>query len=93
MKKIEDVTCIKFEDKSKNNHTERVSWILPNTVQMRTLIFSSENITREKDYIEFRDGISCYSFAGRVGKRQEIVFFERCAEEHTLIHEVKLLGS
>ena len=59
---------------------------------MRTLIFSSENITREKDYIEFRDGISCYSFAGRVGKRQEIVFFERCAEEHTLIHEVKLLG-
>ena len=44
-----------------------------------------------KDYIKFRDGISCYSFAGRVGKRQEIVFFERCADEHTLIHEVKLL--
>jgi len=41
-----------------------------------------------KDYIEFRHGHSCHSLAGRDGKRQEIVLSPRCAEEHTLVHEV-----
>ena len=41
-----------------------------------------------KDYIEFRHGSSCYSSAGRDGERQDIVLDPRCAEEHTLIHEV-----
>ena len=43
-----------------------------------------------KDYIEFRHGSSCYSSAGRDGERQDIVLDPRCAEEHTLIHEVIL---
>jgi len=50
-----------------------------------------QGVTGKKDYIEFRDGISCHSFAGRAGQRQEIVLFERCAEEHTLIHEVHII--
>ena len=54
--------------------------------------FLHQSITGKKDYIEFRDGISCHSFAGRAGQRQEIVLFERCAEEHTLIHEVHIIS-
>ena len=46
------------------------------------------NKTSGKDYIEFQNGNGCYSLAGRNGKKQAIVLFDRCAEEHTLIHEV-----
>ena len=28
MEKIEDVTCIKFEDRNKNNHKELVQYII-----------------------------------------------------------------
>ena len=45
-------------------------------------------INKSKDFIEFRNGIGCYSFAGRDGGRQYIVLSSYCAEEHTLIHEV-----
>ena len=47
-------------------------------------------VNRGKDYIEFQNGNGCYSFVGRDGEqaKQAIVLFERCAEEHTLIHEV-----
>ena len=41
-----------------------------------------------KDFIEFRNRFGCYSLAGRVGGRQDIVLSSYCAEEHTLIHEV-----
>ena len=44
-----------------------------------------------KDYIEFRHGRGCYSLIGRKGSRQEINFSPYCAEEHTLIHEVRLI--
>ena len=47
---------------------------------------------RKKDFIEFvpTKRRVCYSFIGRDGGRQNIVLFEGCAEEQTLIHEVSL---
>ena len=53
------------------------------------LIVSNETFL--KDYIEFFHGSTCRSFAGRSGQRQEIVLDPRCAEKHTLIHEVTFL--
>ena len=44
--------------------------------------------TTNKDYIEFRHGPGCSSFAGRKGGAQSIKLAKECAEEHTLIHEV-----
>ena len=52
------------------------------------------NKTMNKDYIEFRLGKgACYSSVGRDGQRQYIVLDPRCAEKHTLIHEVTSLNS
>ena len=89
MKKIEEVTCIKFEERSKNNHQEPISEIvlLENFICEDILVLLNKE-TSYKDYIEFQNGNSCYSFAGRDGQKQAIVLFELCAEEHTLIHEV-----
>ena len=50
-----------------------------------------QNGTFLKDYIEFFHGNTCRSFAGRSGQKQEIFLSPRCAEEHTLIHEVTCL--
>ena len=52
------------------------------------IIHNPWNGTSLKDYIEFRHGNACRSFAGRDGQRQEIILAPFCAEEHTLIHEV-----
>ena len=82
MEKIEEVTCIKFEEKSKNHHQELVSQFLL-LISLQTV-----NKTSGKDFIEFENGNGCYSLAGRDGKKQAIVLFDRCAEEHTLVHEV-----
>ena len=46
-----------------------------------------------KDYIEFFHGNGCFSFAGRDGKKQQILLGAYCAEEHTLIHEVSFFQS
>ena len=56
-----------------------------------TELFIVSNEIFLKDYIEFFHGNTCRSFAGRSGQRQEIVLDPRCAEEHTLIHEVTFL--
>ena len=53
-------------------------------------ITKKNNDISKKDYIEFRHGNGCYSVAGRNGKKQDIVLAPPCAEEHTLIHEVRL---
>ena len=53
-----------------------------------TVLVLSWNRTLKKDFIEFRNGIGCYSFAGRDGGRQDIILSSYCAEEHTLVHEV-----
>ena len=44
--------------------------------------------TSNKDYIEFRHGGGCSSIAGRKGGVQSIKLAPRCAQEHTIIHEV-----
>lgn len=94
MKKIEEVTCIKFEDRSKTNHKELVQLIVTKKYKTRLLrkYFTHEyswfNLNLKKDYIEFRDGNGCRSLVGRAGQKQEIILIKYCAEEHTLIHEV-----
>ena len=49
------------------------------------------NRTPNKDYIYFRDGMSCRSLAGRDGGRQDLLLSKACGEEHTLIHEVNFV--
>ena len=96
MKKIEEVTCIKFEDRSKTNHKELVQLIVTKKYKPRLLInhltheYSWFSLNLKKDYIEFRDGNGCRSLVGRAGQKQEIILIKYCAEEHTLIHEVHL---
>ena len=46
------------------------------------------NRTSNKDHIEFRSGIQCYSMTGRVGRIQDLALSPRCAQEYTLIQEV-----
>ena len=50
-----------------------------------------------KNYIEFRHGSACYSYVGRKrlrkGQGQEIGLAPRCAEKHTLIHEVSPIST
>ena len=94
MKKIEEVTCIKFDNGNKQNHQELLYFSKSNT---RSLIckvndrcWFLKNETCNKDFIEFRHGLGCYSLAGRDGGRQGIVLASYCAEEHTLIHEVHI---
>ena len=88
MKKIEEVTCIKFEDRSVkyavNHHQEQVT-------QVGFSFFALEK-TSNKDFIEFRGGGDCHSYAGRQGGSQEIVLASYCAEEHTLVHEVYIVN-
>ena len=93
MEKIEVVTCIKFEDRNKNYHKERVIEMVdrsPWTVLHESLHGFEWflNITSNKDYIKFIKGFDCHSVAGREGGGQHIVLTSYCAEEHTLIHEV-----
>ena len=85
MKKIESVTCIKFEERSKNQHQELFFYIEPKLSLSFYFEFEKNSV---KDYIEFWHGRGCYSSAGRVGQRQYITLSPKCAEEHTLIHEV-----
>ena len=95
MKTIESVTCIKFEERSKNQHQEL--FYRPNrrpygdhsATKWLSLSFYFEfEKNSVKDYIEFWHGRGCYSSAGRIGQRQYITLSPKCAEEHTLIHEV-----
>ena len=85
MEKIEAVTCIKFEDRNKNNHKERVIEMVDCSAWIITWLW---NIALNKDFIEFLKGFSCHSLAGRDGGRQYIVLSSYCAKEHILIHEV-----
>ena len=109
MKEIESVTCIKFEERSHNQHKELSSYIRLHRCWWRSkshqhdcahtsyktvikwlridyyLIWQENSI---KDYIEFRHSSDCHSPAGRNGRRQYVGLSPKCAEKHTLIHEV-----
>ena len=97
MLEIEKHTCIRFEDRSRNLHQEPVSlvpyktWAIYHVNQIIQTVLWNEILN--KDYIEFRLGKACYSSVGRDGKRQYIVLDPRCAEKHTLIHEVISVSS
>ena len=92
MLEIEKKTCIRFEDRIKNLHQEPVLVILDVKQAIypvyKKILVVLLNKTLNKDFIEFRLGKGCYSSVGRDGKRQFIVLNPRCAEKHTLIHEV-----
>ena len=100
MKKIEEVTCIKFENRTKNHHKERVLELYKISLELIFMMrlkeesLSSQAVvlprakTSKKDFIRFRPGFGCYSNVGRNGGQQDISLFPKCAQEHTLIHEV-----
>ena len=105
MRKIEEQTCIKFEERSKNHHQELALYTsqtegdfirnLPlNSLSQNWKFHLSIIEPRQKDFIEFFPTLrrDCYSYVGRVGGQQKIVLFEGCADEHTLIHEVPLMS-
>ena len=108
MLEIEKHTCIRFEKRSTNLHEEpvllipcesytigHVKWPMYYMYSVnKVILVVLWNKTMNKDYIEFRLGKgACYSSVGRDGKRQYIVLDPRCAEKHTLIHEVTSLNS
>ena len=77
------MTCIKFQERTCNHNQVSVS--KANDQTRSSKIFE----TSHKDYIEFKHGDGCYSHAGRKGNQQRIILAPSCAEEHTLIHEVR----
>ena len=89
MEKIENVTCIKFEDKIRNQHQE--PFLLDEAVLKCQLDRDMVKISK-KDYIEFEHGRSCHSFIGRQGLEQEIVLSRFC-EEQNVIHEVYFVSN
>ena len=107
MLEIEKHTCIRFEERSTNLHEEPVLLIPCDSFTIGHIIWPIYymysvnkvilvvlwNKTVDKDYIEFRLGKACYSSVGRDGQRQYIVLDPRCAEKHTLIHEVISVNS
>ena len=107
MLEIEKHTCIRFEERSTNLHEEPVllipcdSYTIGHVIWPIYYMYSVNkdilvvlwNKTVDKDYIEFRLGKACYSSVGRDGQRQYIVLDPRCAEKHTLIHEVISVNS
>ena len=55
MEKIEEVTCIKFEDRSRNNHTELVQYIVTDKERLPTgltfgLCESESHMKYKQDY-------------------------------------------
>ena len=42
-----------------------------------------------KDFLNIRNARGCYSVTGRDGGAQLFGLDKRCAQEHTLIHEVR----
>ena len=45
-----------------------------------------------KDFLNIRRARGCYSLTGRDGGAQLLGLDEPCAQEHTLIHEVRLMN-
>ena len=97
MREIEDVTCIKFQEQSKNLHQELV---LHNVKKKSLICFKISKLVyfntllpaepRKKDFIKFvaTKRSECHSRIGREGGGQMIVLSGGCAKEHILIHEV-----
>ena len=89
MEKIENATCIKFEDRNQNQHKETVRTEIHRIFTITQFEFKPVFIeTWYKDYLEFFHGNDCHSNIGRKGRKQQIILSPKCAEEHTLIHEV-----
>ena len=93
MEKIENATCIKFEDRNQNQNKETVRTEIHAIFTITQFEFKPVFIeTWFKDYLEFFHGNDCHSNIGRKGQKQRIVLSPQCAEEHTLIHEVNLIN-
>ena len=103
MQKIEEETCIRFDNQTKNPQQDSVlshnsifwiSIIGILVVPSRYHRYGVKHLlkTHDKDYIEFKNGfMECHSKVGRQGLKQEIVLAPQCAEEHTIVHEVCFL--
>ena len=83
MKKIEAVTCIKFEERSKNQHKE-----MTQNKALYTFTSPKKYFESLKDNIEFISGSECSSKAGRQNGIQYIRLHPLCAQEYLLVHEV-----